>query len=236
MPLTPHAPVAVFDMDGVLIHQDAFGSFVRAHLRSSPVPLAAVAAAWPWLLTPALLPATRRWAVGRLLGVALAGLDDERYEEAVRAFGADLATRPHRVVHEAVAEARGLDEAGYRVIICTACEVRLARAYIDGIGLGDLEVIGSELAFGRRGARATWSNHGENKVAALRGAGVGVPWSVSYSDALGDLPLLRSAERAVLVNPDDWLRSRVTTGLGRPADEVDWPAVPRTRAVRQAAS
>lgn len=220
-------------MDGVLIHGDVFGSFVRARLRRSPAHLAAVAAVWPWLLTPAIVPASRRWAIGHLLRVALAGLDDASYARAARSFGAELATREERVVHEAVTEVRSLLADGYRVVVCTACEERIARAYLDGIYLSDVPVLGSEVVFRRSGLHAAWSNHGANKVAALRGAGVEVPWAVSYTDALSDLPILRSADRAVLVNADDWLRSRVTAGLGREADEVDWPAIRRVRAVRQ---
>ncbi|MDO9354385.1 MAG: hypothetical protein Q7T55_11860, partial [Solirubrobacteraceae bacterium] len=72
-------PVAVFDMDGVLVHGDVFGSFVRDRLRKSPAHLAAVAGAWPWLVGPILLRRTRRVGVRELLRIALAGLGDDEY-------------------------------------------------------------------------------------------------------------------------------------------------------------
>jgi phosphatidylglycerophosphatase C len=226
--------VAVFDMDGVLIHGDAFGTFVRERLRRSPGHFAAVAAAWPWLVGPVLLPATRKRAVRQLLRVALAGLDDARYEQEAAAFGAALGQRSDRVVAQAVAQVKMLQGLGYVAIVSTACEQRLARAYLDGLGLGDVELIGSQLRFSRlRGMVVERYNHGEEKVAGLIAAGIESPWDVAFTDALGDVPILREARRAVLVNPDDWLRRKMTTRLGRVADEVVWPPAPLTTSARR---
>jgi phosphatidylglycerophosphatase C len=74
-----------------------------------------------------------------------------------------------------------------------------------------------------RGPQIGRYNHGETKVATLAAAGFAAPWDVAFTDALGDLPLLRGARRAVLVNPDDWLRGKISARLGRVADEVVWP-------------
>lgn len=218
----PALPVAVFDMDGVLIHGDAFGSFVRHRLRRSPAHLAAVAGAWPWLAGPILLRRTRRVGLRELLRIALAGLDDVGYDRAVQTFGAELATRTDRVVHQAVTEVRALQDAGHLVIVATACEERLARAYLDGIGLADVAVVGSLMEFSRLGMRLERHNHGVEKIAALAEIGIVAPWAAAYTDALSDLPILRGAQRPVLVNPDGWLRDRVTRSLGQRAQEVDW--------------
>lgn len=218
----PSLPVAVFDMDGVLVHGDVFGSFVRHRLRRSPAHLAAVAGAWPWLAGPILLRRTRRVGVRELLRIALAGLDDAGYERAARAFGAELATRQDRVVHQAVTEIQALQADGHLVMVATACEERLARAYLDGIGLADVAVVGSVIEFQRLGMRVTRHNHGAEKVAALASVGIVAPWASAYTDALSDVPILRGSDRPVLVNPDGWLRSRVTRSLGRPAAEVVW--------------
>lgn len=216
------APVAVFDMDGVLIHGDVFGSFVRHRLRRSPAHLAAVAGAWPWLAGPILLRRTRRVGVRELLRIALAGLDDHSYAAAARAFALELAQREDRVIHQAVDAIRELQGAGHLVVIATACEERLARAYIDAIGLADVAVVGSLIEFHRLRMRVARHNHGPEKVAALAEVGISPPWAHAYTDALSDLPILRGAARPVLVNPDGWLRSRVRHSLGSLADEVVW--------------
>lgn len=222
------ARIAIFDMDGVLVHGDAFGSFVRHRLRRSPAHLAAVAGAWPWLAGPILLRRSRRVGLRELLRIALAGLDDAGYDRAAKAFGAELATRPDRVVHQAVDEVRSLQASGHLVVVATACEERLARAYLDGIGLADVAVVGSVIEFGRVRMRVARHNHGLEKTVALAEHGIVAPWAAAYSDALSDLPLLRGADRPVLVNPDGWLRNRVTNSLGRVADEVAWLDPPST--------
>jgi phosphatidylglycerophosphatase C len=217
-------PVAVFDMDGVLVHGDVFGSFVRHRLRRSPAHLVAAGALWPWLVTPVLVRRTRRRAVKAFVDLALAGLGDQDYALAAAAFGAELAQRHDRVVHQAVDEARRLMADGYRVVVATACEERLARAYLDAVGLTGVEVLGSTIRFRRAGPmHLDAHNHGEQKVVRLAQGGIEAPWAVAYTDALSDVPLLRGAEHAVLVNPDEWLRTRVTARLGYAADEVEWP-------------
>ncbi len=215
-------PVAVFDMDGVLLHGDAFGAFVRHRLRRSPAHLAAVAGAWPWLAGPILLRRTRKIGVRELLRIALAGLDDAGYDRAARAFAVRLGARVDRVVHQAISEVRLLQAAGHLVVVATACEERLARAYLDAIGLADVAVVGSVIEFRRAGMRVRRHNHGVQKIEALAELGIMAPWAHAFTDALSDLPLLRGAERPVLVNPDGWLRGRVTRSLGREADEVVW--------------
>ncbi|MDQ8047041.1 MAG: HAD family hydrolase [Solirubrobacteraceae bacterium] len=227
-------PVAVFDMDGVLVHGDVFGSFVRQHLRGSAPHLLAAGAVLPWLTAPMVLRPTRRVALKAFLDLALAGVTDEVYATEASRYGAELGVHPTRVVTQAVAEARRLvDEAGHRLVIATACETRLARAYVDAIGLVDAEVYGTPITFRRTGPmQVAFHNHGAQKVRTLAAAGIAAPWAVAYTDALSDVPLLRGARRAVLVNPDEWLRSRVERQLGHAADEVSWPEVRLPRADR----
>lgn len=232
-PVLDGRPVAVFDMDGVLIHGDVFGSFVRARLRRSPANLVAAGAVLPWLTTPILVRRTRRRAIKALLDLAMAGLSDADYAVEAARFGAELAMHPTRVVQPAVDEVRRLVASGHRVVVATACETRLARAYVDGIGLGSVEVLGTPITFRRSGPMVVdLHNYGPVKVASLAAAGISAPWSVAYTDALSDVPILRGASRAVLVNPDDWLRPRVARRLGRAADEVRWPEHRPTTAAR----
>ncbi|MDO9355391.1 MAG: haloacid dehalogenase-like hydrolase, partial [Solirubrobacteraceae bacterium] len=141
---------------------------------------------------------------------------------AASAFAVRLASRADRVVHQAVDEVRALQASGHLVVVATACEERLARAYLDAIGLGDVAVAGSRLTVHPLKMRVEHHNHGVAKIDSLLGMGIVAPWAAAYTDALSDLPLLRGAERPVLVNPDGWLRGRVSRSLGRGADEVVW--------------
>ena len=47
-------------------------------------------------------------------------------------------------------------------------------------------------------------------------------WDVAYSDSLADLPMLRAAARAVLVDAKPQVVAEATRLLGRTPESVDW--------------
>lgn len=108
----------------------------------------------------------------------------------------DVASLPYRP--DVLAYLREQKEAGRRVLLVTAAEERLARAVAEHLGLFD-EVIASD---GRANLK------GEAKLRAIRER-LG-PGRFDYvGDSAADLPLWRSAERALVVHPSRRLMDRV---------------------------
>lgn len=112
--------------------------------------------------------------------------------------------------------------AGDRVIIVTGCEETLVRAIFDAVGLHGLELVASRLQDGRLGMRKAVHNIGSNKPMQLAAHGIGESWDLAYSDSSKDIPMLKRAREAVLVNADADTIQRVERALGRSVRRVDW--------------
>ena len=84
------------------------------------------------------------------------------------------------------------------------------------IGLGDLDVVGSQATVPVRRAM------GESKVTMLRERGYPPPWAAVYSDSTSDLPLFAGTPRPVLVNADEKAARQVERTLGRRPETVTW--------------
>ena len=210
--------VVLFDFDGVLVRGDAFARFVRRRLLRA------------WWRLPLLLPylplaATRRGrraAARAAVRLAWAGVDERAYRAQADAFGRALARDARHFSRAAFAALNRHRHAGDRVIVVTGCEHTLARAILDELGLGALELVASRLAKGRLGMRTVLHNVGREKLRQLEAMGVHPPWAAAYSDSLLDLPLLGGAERAVLVNGDSKRVKRAQAELGERVSCIDW--------------
>ena len=201
--------VVVFDLDGVLVETDAFTQLVITALRRRP-----------WRLLPAAALTAARLALPRhghrrlqlnraLVRLALRGVDEADYASLAGSTGVQLGrgAAPIRALIEAAQRHR---EAGSRVIVVTATEHRIARSYLDTVGLAEVELLGTEVAF-RNGtsARISQYNVGEQKVSALLGLGIDLSTCLLYTDSAADLPLMRRVAAVVLVNPDRGTRRAV---------------------------
>jgi phosphatidylglycerophosphatase C len=191
----------LFDLDGVLLRGDAFTVLIRHALTRRP-----------WRLIPAavLLTTSRalpldgpgRPAVNRVLvRLALRGIDEPRYEALAAQIGTKLAQSAFRndPLIEEVCRCR---EAGSRVLVVTATERRLARSYLDGVGLGGIELVASELTFPNdRPVGLSLYNIGPQKVCSLIGLEVDLGGCLFYTDSASDLPLMKRVAECVLVAP-----------------------------------
>jgi len=65
------------------------------------------------------------------------------------------------------------------------------------------------------------AQRGARKVQLLAEHGL-ASWQVAYSDSLQDVPMLRPAAEAVLVNGTPALCKKVEKALGRVITRVDW--------------
>lgn len=214
------APVVLFDLDGVLTRRDTFAGFVTRRLLRGPLRLALALPLVPFM---ALAP-TRRTAMTLLVQLALTGLSTDRYRARAAAYGAGLARRPRAIQRDCVEQIRRHLAEGARVIVVTACEEAVARALLDALGVGEVELVASRLR--RRGRRwhVELHNLGAEKPRQLAARGVEPPWEVAYSDSAHDLPMLRGARVAVLVNPGEALTAHVRRELPGEVRTVRWPA------------
>ena len=211
--------VVLFDFDGVLIHGDAFYLFMRACYASS---------LWRKLLallsTPLLLlqlPFSRRLPVQMLVRIALLGVGEQRYQAMANAFAATLVRRPRQFCRDGLQTLRRHQAAGDRVIVVTGCEHTLVSGLLQELGLTDLEVLASQLCPGWLGMRPLRHNVGRRKVQLLAQHGL-TAWQVAYGDSMYDVPMLKVATEAVLVNGTPTLCKKVEKAVGRAIIRVEW--------------
>lgn len=211
--------VVLFDFDGVLIHDDTFGMFMRDLYARAWWRKALVLLISPWLLL--VLPFSRRYVLRSLVHLGLLGMREDRYRELARTFASNLVHRPRQFCREGVRTLRRHLAAGDRVIIVTGCEDTLVRSVLDALGLSGVEVLASQLRVGRLGMRSGWHNIGPRKVELLARHGIQA-WQMAYSDSHQDLPMLTLATEAVLVNGTPKLCKRLEKALGRSVTRVEW--------------
>jgi len=208
-------PTVLFDFDGVLVRGDAFGHFLRERIRASrlrrALALAVAPIGLPLLRTPRGAPIAMRLfaAISRL------GADPTEYAAQLREFAHGLAARPQRVIAQGMGVLKHSLDSGARVAVVSGNIGTLVREVLDAQGLQEVEVIASRLAPRRYCIGAA-------KLAALAEAGIVPPWDMAYTDSLLDLPMLRGARRAVLVNAsaDDVARAR--SALRRDVESLRW--------------
>lgn len=211
--------VVLFDFDGVLIHGDTFGMFMRERFAHAWWRKGLVLLASPWLLL--VLPFSWRRVARTLVHIGLLGVAEARYRMLAQAFAAALVHRPGQFCRGGVNRLRAHLAAGDRVMIVTGCEDTLARGVLEGLGVDGVEVLASRLRAGRFGMRSAWHNVGRRKVELLAQRGIEA-WQVAYSDSQQDLPMLALAGEPVLVNATPKLCKRVEKALGRTVTRVEW--------------
>jgi phosphatidylglycerophosphatase C len=214
--------IVLFDFDGVLVRGDAFVLFLIDLILRQCWRLLPLLLFLPVVAVACMPRRGRRAALRSVVRVALLGMSDARYRVRAERFGRRLAGDAARISSAAVAAVRSHVHAGDRVIVVTGCEGRLAVAILDALGLGAIEVIGSELAQARFGLRVAMRNHGVEKVRQLAIRGVVPPWDVAISDSLNDMPILAAARSAILVNPRRAAMATARAQLGRSVSSVDW--------------
>lgn len=203
-PETQHdAPLVVFDFDYTLYRGDSgshlFAWLIRRAWWRKLLALLVAPVAGPMI---AFLP-TRRRGIGAFVWVGTIGWR--------RRFELDAAIDRYVASHTDVIRSRLLPEAvevlhqhrvaGDRVVIATGAPPELARAILSFVAHEDVPVIGTEVGPRLGGIRATRHCHNEMKMTMLREAGFDGPIAIAYSDSSADLPLLRAAQRPVVVNP-----------------------------------
>lgn len=192
--------LAVFDLDGTLLDGDSTALWLWDRVKRSPLRALAVLAAAPIAGPMVALPRTRRLGASILLWIATVGLSERGLMASCQAFGDSF-----RAGGNALSWRKGsmtvLDDhltRGDRVVVVTAAPVILAQALIGPLG-HPIEVIGTSLKRRAGGWVADIHCRHQRKCQALAEAGHGAHWGYAYTDSLDDLPLLRGAEKPVIV-------------------------------------
>ncbi len=214
--------VVLFDFDGVLMRGDAFSRFVISRLRRSWWRALLVLLLLPLLLPLFALRSLRIPIVGILVRISLLGVSQQRFEMLAREFANELVGKPRIFIRGGISAMRRHIVEGDRVVIVTGCEETLVRTIFDSIGLPDLEIIASRMRSGRLGMRKQVHNFGAAKPAQIALRGISEPWDLAYSDSAHDIPMLKRATEAVLVNADARTSLLVRRALGREARAVNW--------------
>ena len=208
----------LFDFDGVLFQGDAFELFIR-HRYGSPAHRLLAVLTMPWWLLCGVF--SRRLAARALTHVALCGLSAQRYQSAAEAFADQLVRRPRQFYRDGLNVLRRHLTEGDEVIVVTGCERILVTRLLTQLGLTDLPIFASQLKPGPFGMRVHVHNVDRRKVQNLAAKGV-QSWRLAYSDSFQDLPMLKQAGEAVLVNGTPKLCKRVEKALGRAVTRVAW--------------
>jgi phosphatidylglycerophosphatase C len=209
-------PTVVFDLDKVLLGGDASTLFLHGRLRQAPRRALPLLLASPVLLVGAALPQLRPLGARLMTRLAVGGSRDTDVEDVAAAYREVLTVKPEAAVAEAIACVRAHERAGETVVVATGCEETLARGFLAAVGLGHLDVVGSQASVPVRRAM------GESKVAMLIDRGHPPPWTAVYSDSPSDLPLFAGTPRPVLVNADEKAARQVERTLGRRPETLTW--------------
>jgi len=192
--------LAVFDLDGTLLNGDSTALWLLDRFRRAPLRALAAAAIVPIAVPMVAIPRTRRLGASIFLWIATAGLSERGLRESCARFGETFRANGSALDWRAggLATLRKHLDVGDRVVVVTAAPVLLAEALIAPLG-HPIQVIGTSLK--RRGGGWIADVHCRNqrKCQALAEAGHGARWAYAYTDSLDDLPLLRGAERPVIV-------------------------------------
>ena len=214
--------VVLFDFDGVLMRGDAFSRFVRSRFRRSWWRALLALIVLPVLLPFYAIRSLRMPIIGVLVRISLLGVNEAGFKLLVRDFATELVGRPRIFIRDGISAMRRHLVDGDRVIVVTGCEDTLVRAIFSAVGLPDIEIVASHLRKGRLGMRKKIHNFGPAKPGQIALLGIEEPWDLAYSDSAHDIPMLKRAREAVLVNADARTCLRVRRALGHEARRVDW--------------
>ena len=225
--------VVVFDLDGTLVAGDSFGGFLRHLITRHRFRLAAALLTAPVWVPALLVPPTRLSAERYLVWLAAVGMDEDAFVAACQDFAAQHAgPEAGRTAAAALTRVHEHLVAGDRVVVATGCAAPLAHQLCAVIGLEEVEVVASTLVRHRWGLPRAVPARGEAKLRALEATGVRLPVDHAYSDSYSDLPLLRAARTAHVVDPTARDLVRLQRVLGEDVEVLRW-AIPVGRRAPQ---
>ena len=218
----PPAEVVVYDFDGTLVEGDIGAAFIHHLLRGWRRALVLPFAPLGFALMR--FEATRRAGVSLFLFFGALGRNVGTIEALAERFAE---THPMRPRERELAWLRADVRDGHRVVVATGAFEPLARVALRRLGVyPGVTLVASRLRPRWGGAGVARHCTGEAKLRALVEEGFPPPYVRAISDAAIDLPLLRAAREAVLVNASDRCRSKVRKAIGPRLVDSDLTALP----------
>ncbi|HEY4293779.1 haloacid dehalogenase-like hydrolase [Luteibacter sp.] len=215
--------VVLFDFDGVIVRHQTLELFVRERLSGM--------GRWRVLLALPLVPfvplligsAAGNRFLGRVfLRVVTFGRSEAGCRRLMNAFGRAYARRPGVFCRDAVATLRRHVHTGDRVVIVTGNDKQMVESMLDEVNLGGCELMASQTRAGLFGMRFVSHNVHHAKVRTLDRAGIPRPWTIAYGDSLSDIPMLKAADAARLVNPTAKTLKKASRLLGDKLEVLYW--------------
>ena len=220
-----HVRQIVFDFDGVFTTQDSTQAWLTPHLRARPLRLLQCL---PWLVGFALSgrwQPVRTWFTRKLLNTACAGERADLLLADLRRFGAEMAADVESTLADAVAQIQAHRAHGDQVTIVSAGLEPLLAGWFAKKGL-DVEIVASRLdPTDDNHVKLTEHCFAERKVERLNMLGLR-SWDLVYTDSAHDLPLMRFAEKTVLVNPSSATHRLAKARTHSRILVVSWQATP----------
>jgi phosphatidylglycerophosphatase C len=214
--------VVVYDFDGTLVEGDIGAAFIHHLLQGWRRALVLPFAPLGFVLMR--FEATRRAGVSLFLFFGALGRNVGTIEALAERFAE---TRPMRPRERELAWVRADVRDGHRVVVATGAFEPLARAALRRLGVyPGVTLVASRLRLRWGSAGVARHCTGEAKLRALAEEGFPPPYVRAVSDAAIDLPLLRAAHEAVLVNASARCRSIVRQALGARLVDADLTALP----------
>src|SRR4051794_35674298 len=164
-------PTVVFDLDKVLLGGDASTLFLHGVLRRRPARALPLLLISPVLLVAAAVPQLRPLGARLMTRLAVGSRD---VDSVAAAYRSAIAVKPEAAIADAIACVRAHQRSGEVVVVATGCEETLARGFLAAVGLGDLDVVGSQATVPVRRAM------GGSKVGMLADRGHPPPWTAVY--------------------------------------------------------
>ena len=216
------ATLAVFDLDGTLTRGDTFRLFAAWYLARRPWRLARC---WQLPLAATLYEAGLRdngWLKARTLAALLGGAHEKTVAASAETFVGRMIERGMRPGALAALDAHRT--AGDRTLLLSANLDFLVRPFAARLGIAEsLSTIAERDMQGRYTGRLVGANcYGEEKrrrLEAWLGDARQGSRVVVYADHHSDLPLMRWADKGVLVNPSPDTRR---AARGMPVEVVAW--------------
>lgn len=212
----------LFDFDHTLTRGDAFLAFVLDLLQKEPLRALAPALTASVTSVGLLHPATTSVALAASLWSATLGLDEAALTARKVAFVEQLRAQGTWFYEDARRAVAAHRARGDRLVLVTGCEADLAARLCRAFEIGELEIVGSRIARVAGGWWLAEHCYHARKLSCLGRHGVQPPFDCVYTDSSRDLPLLRNARAATLVNASQATQERAQRELAERVTIVQW--------------
>ncbi len=211
--------IVVYDMDGTLFRGDCGGAFIKQQIKGNVGRLLLSVLIAPFAFPMLFIPTARRIGVSAYLWIASVGLSEATYKKILDDFIAQYRIRP---IEPMLSECRKDIAEGRKVVIATGAGYEMANAFIRHLGMENrVGLVTSQSARFFGGMISSIQANGETKLRELIKHGYPPPYLRAYSDTASDLPILRAATKAFLVNYREKDRAFLFKKLGKKLQVID---------------